>query len=485
MVRPLRVFLCHASQDKPAVRELYHALNAEGWIEPWLDEEKLLGGQDFDLEIYKATRDADAIIICLSRKSVLREGYVNKEIRRALEISQEKTEGAIFVIPLRLDECNPSFEQLRKLHWIDYFTPNAHERLIKSLRSRAEALKIKIPENKLSKSVGQKPNSNLNLRWLGVGGIIIIALLISLFGRNYLSQNDISTSTESPTATEKLSTPTFTKAPTQARLTITPNQSPTIPSATVTDIATPTASAIYEIGATIVSEKDGMILVYVPAGEFTMGSDAGSKSDEKPETKIYLDAFWIDQTEVTNAMYARCVDANQCDAPASSGSFTRSNYFRSSEFRNHPVIYVSWNNALAYCLWVGRKLPTEAEWEKAARGTDARNYPWGNAFPKITLLNYDQSVGDTTEVRKYPAGISFYGAFDMAGNVWEWVGSEYQPYPYIPEDGREDFNSAESRVMRGGSWLVSSTEVRSTHRGKGNSTFTNFSLGFRCALPNP
>lgn len=144
--RKLRVFLCHASQDKPAVRELYERLASEKWIDPWLDEENLLPGQDFDLEIYRATRDSDAIIICLSKVSVAKEGYVNREIRRALDIAQEKAEGAIYVIPLRLDECNPSFEQLRKLHGLDYFTPNAHERLLKSLHARAEALKNEIGE---------------------------------------------------------------------------------------------------------------------------------------------------------------------------------------------------------------------------------------------------------------------------------------------------------------------------------------------------
>src|SRR5512147_1744448 len=124
MTRKLRVFLCHASQDKPAVRELYKRLAVESWIEPWLDEENLLPGQDFDLEIYRATRDADAIIICLSKVSVVKEGYLNKEIRRALDIADEKPEGTIYVIPLRLDDCKPSFERLKQLHWVDYFASN-------------------------------------------------------------------------------------------------------------------------------------------------------------------------------------------------------------------------------------------------------------------------------------------------------------------------------------------------------------------------
>ena len=111
-----------------------------------MDEENLLPGQDFDLEIYKATRDADAIIICLSKVSVAKEGYVNKEIRRAYDIAQEKPEGAIYVIPLRLDDCTPSFEYLRKLHWADYFKPNSQEKLVKALHARASSLKIEITE---------------------------------------------------------------------------------------------------------------------------------------------------------------------------------------------------------------------------------------------------------------------------------------------------------------------------------------------------
>ena len=140
MTRPLRVFLCHSSADKPAVRELYQKLRAEPWIQPWLKEEELLGGQNTGLEINKAIRDADAIIICLSITSVKEEGYVNKEIRRALDIAQEKPDGTIYNIPLRFDNCTTSFEQLKELQWVDYFLPNTHEKLLKSLQARAIAL---------------------------------------------------------------------------------------------------------------------------------------------------------------------------------------------------------------------------------------------------------------------------------------------------------------------------------------------------------
>ena len=146
--RKLRIFLCHASQDKPTVRKLYKWLASEQWIEPWLDKENLLAGQNFDREIRKALRDMDAIIICLSKISVTKEGYVNKEIRRILDIAKEKPEGEIYVIPLRLDDCNTSFEQLKKLHWLDYFAPKAHENLLKSLQTRAKTLKIEVPADR-------------------------------------------------------------------------------------------------------------------------------------------------------------------------------------------------------------------------------------------------------------------------------------------------------------------------------------------------
>lgn len=154
--RKLRVFLCHASQDKPVVRELYQRLLAEGWIDPWLDQEKLLPGQDWDLEIEKAVESADAVIACLSSRSVSKEGYIQKELRFVLDIALEKPEGAIFVIPLRLDECEVP-RRLRSWQYADYFPENrdsAYGRLIASLKERQSALKTPMID-----SVSEIPNS--------------------------------------------------------------------------------------------------------------------------------------------------------------------------------------------------------------------------------------------------------------------------------------------------------------------------------------
>lgn len=143
--RRLRVFLCHASQDKPVVRELYQRLLAEAWIDPWLDEEKLLPGQDWNLEIKKAVEDSDAVIVCVSSISVAKEGYVQRELRQVLDIALEKLEGAIFVIPVRLDDC-PLPRQLRDRQFLDYFPESkrasAYDKLMTSLKMRNDSLGI-------------------------------------------------------------------------------------------------------------------------------------------------------------------------------------------------------------------------------------------------------------------------------------------------------------------------------------------------------
>ena len=233
------------------------------------------------------------------------------------------------------------------------------------------------------------------------------------------------------------------------------------------------------IGSTMVSGKDGATLVYVPAGEFTMGSD--SNSDEQPIHKVTLDAFWIDQTEVTNAMYSLCVKDGGCNPPSSILSWTRDSYYDNSEFDNYPVIYVDWNMAKTYCEWADRRLPTEAEWEKAARSIDGNIYPWGSDAPNNRLLNYNSAVGDTTEVGAYPDGVSIYGALDMAGNVWEWVSSLYKAYPYDPADGRENLTSSDARVLRGGTWRDIEDNVRSANRFRDDPTATFNYVGFRCS----
>lgn len=253
----------------------------------------------------------------------------------------------------------------------------------------------------------------------------------------------------------------------------------------IEQFATRTAIAQVEaspgIGRNMISDKDGMVMLYVPAGDFQMGSENG-ESNEKPVHTVYLSAFWIDQTEVTNAMYAKCVQAGACKLPSSLKSNTRENYYNNPGFKDYPVIYVSWDDAATYCKWAGRRLPTEAEWEKVARGTDERIYPWGNTIDE-NYANYGQNIGDTTIVGGYEEGVSFYGAYDMAGNVWEWVSDWYAADYYSTSPSSNPTGSASGlyRVLRGGSWTTNNYIVRSAHRSLTVPVNTNSNYGFRCA----
>lgn len=292
-------------------------------------------------------------------------------------------------------------------------------------------------------------------------GVVIIGILIAI---NFLPSLDIPTQPTIQNTQIVIGSPTNTKV----SLTNTP-----IPVTSTPELG---------IGSTMVSEKDSMTLVFVPAGEFIMGSEIPFE-DEKPIHTINLNAFWIDQTEITNSMYAKCVNENKCDRPSSENSSFNSGYFSSEKFVNYPVINVSWNDAKTYCEWAGKRLPSEAEWEKAARGPNGSKYPWGNTEPKDIYLNYDTNIVDTSAVGSFPAGASIYGALDMAGNVSEWVSSLYKPYPYDAKDGREDLQSFEFRVLRGGSWYHNDPDiVRSSYRGWNDSTSADNLTGFRCAL---
>jgi formylglycine-generating enzyme required for sulfatase activity len=215
-------------------------------------------------------------------------------------------------------------------------------------------------------------------------------------------------------------------------------------------------------------------MVLVPGGEFLMGADdAEADDDERPARRIFVGPFWIDRVEVTNVHYRRCVEAGACTAPLGGrlDDPTRA---------EHPVVVVSWRQAVAYCAWTGKRLPTEAEWEKAARGVDGRRYPWGDRFDAGRAnAGY---TGGTASAGSYSSGASPSGALDMAGNVWEWTSSLYRPYPYDPADGREDLEARGARVNRGGSWYHGARHARATYRATADHVYRRIGdLGFRCA----
>jgi formylglycine-generating enzyme required for sulfatase activity len=260
------------------------------------------------------------------------------------------------------------------------------------------------------------------------------------------------------------------------------SQTPTPePTTTPSPVPTDTPAAM----APLVTTPDGATWVYVPAGEFLMGSadgDAEAEPDERPQHTVYLDAFWIMQTEVTNAMYAVCVEAGACAAPPNVESSTQSGYYGEPQFADYPVINVSWADASKYCEWAGGRLPTEAEWEKAARGTDGRIYPWGDDPPDAQRSNFGKHVGDTTLVGLYLSGASPYGALDMAGNVWEWTSDWYAEVSYAnsPAQNPTGPSGGDLRVRRGGSWKADAINVRTADRYGFDPDNRRDVLGFRC-----
>jgi serine/threonine-protein kinase len=260
-----------------------------------------------------------------------------------------------------------------------------------------------------------------------------------------------------------------------------------------------------------------MTIVYIPAGEFLMGStdeDPDAADNEEPQHTVSLDAYWMDRTEVTVAQFRAFAEATgyrtlaeqrgYADAwvesaegwqPVTGADWRHPFGPESNAEDNHPVVQVSWDDAVAYCTWAGGSLPTEAQWEKAARGTDGRTYPWGDAFEGSSVnfcdvhcqraSAYDDGYQFTAPVGSYPAGVSPYGMLDMAGNVWEWTADRYAAtyYAHSPAENPPGPAKGQYRVLRGGSWNHSKDGMRTAFRLDSSPTNVVDNFGFRCVLP--
>jgi formylglycine-generating enzyme required for sulfatase activity len=406
--RPLRVFLCHSSNDKPAVRELYQKLRAEAWIDPWLDEEELFPGMDWNMEIEKAVEAPDAILVCLSNNSITKEGYVQREIRIALDYADYKPEGTLYLMPVRLEECDPP-RRLRPWQYADYFEGNRErgfQRLLISLKRRADSLGLKL-EKPVAKEAKLRPRDDKDAPdW-------------------FIEAANETLQVESP-ASNKLTL------------------------------------------------SNGMEFMRVPAGKFLMG-------DDKFTVDIPYD-YWMARYPVTNELYNAYIKSKGIKHPVNGWE----------KKKDHPVVNVSWEDAMAYCQWLNNlliaelpsglvlRLPTEAEWEKAARGTDGREYPWGNGFDKNKCNTSESGKGSTTSMGFYsPQGDSSYGCADMNGNVWEWTHSLKKAYPYNVMDGREDEKAPGARMLRGGSFLHGLRRARCASRSDLDIHYFNDRIGFR------
>jgi formylglycine-generating enzyme required for sulfatase activity len=267
------------------------------------------------------------------------------------------------------------------------------------------------------------------------------------------------------------------------------------------------AATAPDAGASPRAAPEGMALV--PAGPFTMGADSGGEPDEHPAHPVSLPAYYLDLAEVTNEAWNRCVAAGVCSPPDAT-SAGKNGFGGDARFRGprQPVSAVAWDAARAYCVWLEKRLPTEAEWEKAARGTDARRYPWGNEEPAPDRAVFG-GLGVTGDVGTHPRGDGPYGHHDLAGNVWEWVEDVYDPYAYtrpgagegtgstcaealaalddLRQKGKKGFTGSNplptecERVLRGGAFNYAGPGLRSSNRVHHPARYRLVMSGFRCA----
>ncbi len=468
-IRPLRVFLCHTSADKPTVRDLYQRLNSEGFIQPWLDEEELLPGQDWQLEIPQAVRASDVVLVCLSPQSITKAGYVQKEIKFALDIADEQPEGTIFLIPLCLEPCDVP-DRLRKWHWANLFDARGYDRLLRSLRLRAEAINVTL------RPQAEETDAHVTLRPQAEESLPSPAIPES----------------PRPTPTPPTTKPQVASASPAEK----PPESRGTPHFVRSDIQAPAPTPPDRLTITTPIRLE---LVRVPAGEFLMGSDPAkdkdAQPDEQPRHRVYVSEFYIGKYPVTNEQYAAFVKATKHRVPK---------YWDKGKIpvgkENHPVVNVFWDDAVAFCEWLSQassracRLPTEAEWEKAARGPstgsgDGRIYPWGSQWDKTRLNSKEGGPGDTTPVGRYsPGGNSPYGVADMCGNVWEWCADRYDEKEYqrratttIKDPAGPKQGGA--RVLRGGSWLNDLDYARCAIRGRFDPNYSLNFIGFRLVSP--
>jgi formylglycine-generating enzyme required for sulfatase activity len=278
----------------------------------------------------------------------------------------------------------------------------------------------------------------------------------------------------------------------------TPTETP-VPVASITTTPTPENTATLAVGVNTstqvphgynpfpapddIFDAKGVPMRHIPAGEFFMGSN-NYDYGPRPRHLVSLDAYDIDKYEVTNVLYAACVQAEVCIAPKEITSNRHGNYYGTRDFANYPVIYVDWYMADSYCSWRGARLPSEAEWEKAARGGLVdKLYPWGDTEPNCSLANFSSQgscIGDANSVGSYaPNG---YRVYEMAGNVWEWVNDWMDGYPEDAVTNPQGPATGSSKVFRGGSWSLNAASFLGVAvRNSTGPGFVNIALGFRCA----
>lgn len=235
--------------------------------------------------------------------------------------------------------------------------------------------------------------------------------------------------------------------------------------------------------------QDRKEMIFMAGGTIAMGHNSGDRS-YYPQHQVKVADFYIDRWPVTNHEYKRFVDASGYAVPCYHVSWCNTEAYNwdpdtkmyPAGKEHHPVVLVTWIDAMAYAAWAGKRLPTEAEWERAARGLEGRRYPWGNDFEAENCNCREAGLGSTSAIGYFsPNGDTPEGVIDLVGNVWEWTNTLYRPYPYDPDDGRESREAEGFRVLRGASWVNDANVAHGLARLDGDFQFFN-NVGFRCAV---
>lgn len=454
------VFISYSHKDTKYAHRLADELQEKG-IEVWIDE-RLDYGSTWPQEIQKQLDSCDVFVIVMSPRSY-ESDWVQNELNRAKRLGK-------LIFPLLLEGDGP-WLSVESTQYLDVRGGKFPDEKFYSTIERTVT-------NQDKKAVLSQPRTGtVNLSPKLKTGIVIaivgiLIVLLASLGSNLGSYFSRAANPPSVT-TQSLEVPfVSSKDASNTRL------SPTSASEIQNETPNPVEMA----------DLPEIPMQLVPAGEFMMGSN-NAVADERPVHTVYLDAYYMDIYEVTNGLYKICVDAGVCTPPGITNSLTRSSYYGNPEFNDYPVISVNWNQAKTFCEWRGVSLPTEAQWEKAARGTDGRKYPWDNEIDCDYVNFYDvlgvgQCVSDTTKVGSYESGISPYGMYDMAGNVMEWVADWYDPnyYASSPSSNPLGPDSGKNRVLRGGTWGSTVSGLRTSIRIWYPPDFQGVDFGFRCAI---